>query len=57
MYNFLLPSQKPKQVKIIIQMEELIKYLNLRIKWLSKENKFLKEQLNHCLTQLDLDNE
>ena len=57
MYNFLLPSQKPKQVKIISKMEELIKYLNFRIKYLTKRNKFLEEQLNHCLTQLDLDNE
>lgn len=38
-------------------MEELIKYLNFRIKYLTKRNKFLEEQLNICLTQLDLDNE
>ena len=35
----------------------LIKYLNCRIEALTKKNKFLEEQLNHCLTQLDLDNE
>jgi|TARA_R100001460_G_scaffold11847_1_gene27442 2-oxoglutarate dehydrogenase complex dehydrogenase (E1) component-like enzyme len=40
-----------------INSTETIEYLNHRVEALVKENKFLKEQLNHCLTQLDLDNE
>ncbi len=55
--QFFITFTKPKQVKIIIQMEELIKYLNFRIETLTNRNKFLEEQLNICLTQLDLDNE
>jgi len=35
----------------------LIKYLQYRIEALERNNKFLNEQLNSCLTQLDLDNE
>ena len=35
----------------------LIKYLNCRIEALEGENLFLKEELNNCLTQLNLDDE
>jgi len=35
----------------------LIKYLQYRIESLEQRNEFLNQQLNHCLGQLDLQDE